>query len=321
MSRLPSMLSAALCAVLSTYPGSIASAQTFGGSPPWGSEKPTSIRGEVSRGKRFESPIGDGLSLTLAPQGDEWVIEIGPSRGGDDYSDCVNPPFHGPNPIYISAWDFTGDGPTEMGGVGRKRWVDFVLTSADRKTECENMDIALQEKESAWGSHITGRCWLRPLSVKLSDGPPSQQLIESLEFEAECALHGAWELWRLPATYVLPDEFSGWVTVYYRQKGRPELPRRRAEYLVEIGEPPAVYTSSDLRQDSRGAKYGSKSGKAYATNGPDRMIWGWQAGDASLCSPFQSFFVGTREQYRKSGPNPALKNSTWDCSKVIRVER
>ena len=211
-----------------------------------------------------------------------------------------------------------------MGGVGRKRWVDFVLTSAARKTECDNMETALYGKESAWGAwglHIAGRCWLRPLSVKLSEGPPNQQVIESLGFDAECALHGAWELWRLPATYVVPDEFTGWVTVYYRQKGQPGLPRRGNEYLVEIGKPPAVYTSSDLRQDSRAARYASKSGKIYAANGPNRMIWGWQVGDADFCSPYQSFFVGTGEQYRKSNTNPALRNQSWDCAKVIRVER
>jgi hypothetical protein len=257
----------------------------------------------------------------LKPLGDEWDIEVAPSRGGDDYSGCVNPPFHGPNPKQLSAWDFKGDGSTTSGGVGRKRWIDFVLTPEDQRLECANLGIALQGKDSAWGTHITGRCWFRPVSVKLGDGLLNRQVVESLEFEAECALHGAWELWRLPATYVVPDGFTGWVTVYYRQKGRSELPRGNDEYLVEIGKSPAVYTSSDLRQDSRGAKYASQDGKAYATNGRDRMIWGWQAGDASLCSPFQSFFVGTREQYRKSGPNPALKNSTWDCSKVIRVER
>jgi hypothetical protein len=329
MSVRASILSVAICAALAIPSGRVAFAQSFGGSPPWGPEKPILIRGELRQGQTFEYPIGNGLSLTLTPN-DEWELGVAPSSGGDDYSGCVNEPVYGPKASEIMAWHFQPkNAQITPGGVGQKRWFDFVLSSEDNTTECNNLDIGLhgrteREKESAlseWGTHVSGRCWFRPVSVKLSDGPLNQQVIESMKFEAECALHGALELWRLPATYVIADGFTGWVTVYYRQKGQPELPRRSDRYLVEIGKLAAVYTSSDLREDSRGAKYASKDGKGYATHGHDQMIWGWEVGDAESCSPYQSFFVGTGEQYRKSGPNPVLENPEWDCSKVMRVER
>jgi hypothetical protein len=63
---------------------SLAPAQTFGDSPPWGLEKPARIHGEVHYGDRFEQPIGNGLSLRLTPL--DWEIEVGPTRGTDDFS-------------------------------------------------------------------------------------------------------------------------------------------------------------------------------------------------------------------------------------------
>src|ERR1700730_1381802 len=53
---------------------SFASAQTFGGSPPWGLAKPAGI--QVHYGARFEQPIGNGLTLRLTPQ-DDWENRLG----------------------------------------------------------------------------------------------------------------------------------------------------------------------------------------------------------------------------------------------------
>jgi hypothetical protein len=319
MSRLRSTFVAAFCAVLVAHLGRIASAQTFGGAPPWGPEKPTAIRGETHPGERFERPIGNGLSLVLTQVGVEWEIEVTPSGGGDDYSRCVTPPFHGPNPKDIGAWDFqAGDGVTPD-GVGQKRWIDFVLTPEDHRLECQNVDLALKGEDSAWGTHITGRCWLRPVIVKLATGVSNQQFIDSMKFEAECALHGAWELWRLPATYVIGDGFTGWVTVYYREKGKTALTRSGDRYVLPVSDSPTVHTSSDLRQDFRGARFTWTDGRPVSAEGGNRMIWGWQTGDAEMCSPYQSFFVGTSDQYAKAGASPAF-NRTWNCSKFLRVE-
>jgi hypothetical protein len=301
--------------VLLIAPCGVASAQRFGGSPPWGLEKPVKIKGELRRGETFAQPIGGGLSFTLKPSGEDWEIAIGPSEG-DDYSDCSTPPFHGPNAKQVYTWHFrTSDGSTP-GGLRQKRWINFVLRSSDHAKECRNMLLELQGKNT-WTSYVSGRCWCRPLRVKLSDVSTKGQRIEALTFDAECALHGAWELWRLPATYVIPRDFTGWVMVEYRAKGQPELPRKADRFLVDIGKSASIHSSSDLRQDWRGAKFVWADGEPIPTQGRERMIRGRQVGDARMCDPFQSFFVGTGEQQRQMGPNPALKSRNSDCSKYF----
>jgi hypothetical protein len=322
MPRFMRTLSIAACAAIGA---GAAFAQSFGGSPPWGLEKPTYIKGEVSQGQAFEYPIGNGLRLTLTPMpdADEWNIQVA-SGDGDDYSTCVTPPFHGPNARQIMGWHFQAGQEMTPGAVGQKRWIEFVLSSEDHEAECKNLETGLYGKDrdwSNWGTHISGRCWFRPLTVELDDGKGNEQGIKLLTFDAECALRGALELWRLPATYVIPDDFSGWVMMRYRQKGKPELPRKGDRYVVGFDKSATVRTSSDLRQDSRSAEFVWKNGRAAATKGPHQTIWGWVVGDADMCSPFQSFFVGTGEQYRKNPENPALKNPYWDCSQVLRVKR
>jgi hypothetical protein len=306
-----------LAAILSFLAAGTAFGQGFGGSPPWGLEKPTNFSGEVHHGEGFNHPIGNGLSLSLTPRDGDLEASIRSSSGGD-YSSCATPPFHGPNPRELMAWHSRSDrGP---GGVGQKRWIDFVLSDEDNRLQCEQVDLALQGKNT-FENPISGRCWFRPLSVKLSDGPPERQTIEELKFDGECALHGALELWRLPATYVIDDGFAGWVTVYYREKDQAGLSRSGERYLLRATKSTAVHTSSDLRQDSRGAKFTLPNGHPVPTQGRNRMIWGWQTGDADMCSPYQSFFVGTRDQYAKADKNPLLQNPVWDCSKILRVEQ
>jgi hypothetical protein len=263
--------------------------QEFGGSPPWGLERPVPFSGITRPGVTFEYPIGNGLAVKLVPAGTAWEIDVGRPGDREDYAVCANPPFKGP-------W-----------GVGQKRWIDFVLTPEDLKLECLGLERAMNGDRD-WRPHATGRCWVRLLGA------------EPLKFDGECAPHGAWELWRLPATYVIPDGFTGWVTAYYRQKGKPKLPREENRYLLRVGELAAVYTSSDLREDDRGAKFVRADGRAISTEGPARMIWDWQAGDANACAPFQSFFVGTADRHISAGRNPALENPAWDCAKLLRIE-
>jgi hypothetical protein len=317
--HLPEVFAAALCSA-SLMPGP-ALAQAFGGSPPWGPERPVSFSGAIRPGATFEYPIGAGLAVKLVPVGDAWEIDVGRPGNNEDYASCANPPFHGPSPKEITALHFTGDQGPQHWGVGQKRWIDFVLTPADLKLECLSLELALKGDDSDWRSRVTGRCWLRPLSVKLVDGVSNTKSIDTLKFDGECALHGAWELWRLPTTYVIADGFKGWVTVYYRNKGKPELLHDDNQYILHVTEPAMIYTSSDLRQDRRGSRFVWSDARTIPTEGRTRMIWDWQAGDADACAPFQSFFVGTADQHRSAGQNPALKNPAWDCSKVLRIER
>ncbi len=294
---------APLCAVLLIYPPPRSIAQEFGGSPPWGPEKAAHFTGEIRRGEAFHQPIGDGLSFTLTPLDGGW--EAGVSGSGRDYSSCATPPFHGPNARDVKAWHFRGAAADGPGGMGRKRWLDFVLNDEDDRVQCGQLESALQGKDT-FENRIRGRCWFAPLSVKLFDDPQDRQAIDEMRFEGECALHGAWELWRLPVTYTIPDGFAGWVTVCFGAKGQPGLPRTGDRYQLLVSKLPIVYTSSDLRQDSRGARFEWRDGTAVTGDGADQGIWGWASGVAA-CGPFQSFFVGTATQYRNRAPNPLLK--------------
>jgi len=288
-----------LCAVLLIGLPKMGTAQQFGGSPPWGREKPTHFSGEIRRGETFTQPIGDGLSFSVT---EEWEIRVG--RLGNDYSDCATEPFHGPNAKDLMAWHFQG-GTLGPGGIGQKRWINFTPNDEDNRVQCEQVEAALQGKDT-FENRITGRCWFTPLSVKLSNDPPDRQSIDEMKFEGECALHGALELWRLPVTYTISSGFTGWATICFGARGVPELPRTGDRYHLVIGKEPTLHTSSDLRQDSRGARFELRNGTAIAADGPHQMIWGWMNGYAS-CGPFQSFFVGTASQYRSQASNPLLR--------------
>jgi hypothetical protein len=299
-----------------------ASAQTFGGAPPWGPEKPVRFKGQLRRGETFERPIGNGLSFKVRPSGEDWDVVVTPTNTDDDLSSCVTPPFQGPHARHIMAWHFGANNEQSPGGLNVERGIDFVLNSKDSEAECQSLDPLLNGQDSDWGAHITGRCLFRPLTVKLSNAPADRQVVEALTFDGECALHGAWELWRLPVTYVVPEGFSGWVTVYYMEIEQPEIPKKGDRYLVTLTRSGTVHTSSlDLRADLRGALFVTKNGTAIAKEGPGQRIWDWQAGDLSQCSPYQSFFVGTAGQYRNKGQNPVLSGHTWDCAKLRRAAR
>jgi hypothetical protein len=311
----------------------------YGGEPPWGGEQPARIAGEVRRGETFQQPIGDGLYLRLAPEeGIGWRIEIGPAtRAGrsdrdNDFARCVTGPAHGPTAMDIEGWHFRNDNNTgprerpETPGIGEKRWFDFVLTRQDMEIECDTLDRALYlwsnpaakaRAEGAVGARRSGRGWLKITGMKLGNLVAGEHAsIESMTFEAEVALHGALELWVLPATYVIPDDFSGWVSIYARQAGQPASPQSRDRYVFRVSGDGVVRTSSELRIDRRGARFVSPDGKAIATQGAGRKIWGWQV-DGN-CSPYQTFFVGTRDQFRKSPRSPVQATLTVrDCSRIL----
>jgi hypothetical protein len=303
MSRYLQSLSIVAIALFANAPLNVASAQTFGGSPPWGTEEPIRLQGEVRQGQQFEQPIGGGLSLRLEPGDGDWDIEIGPLGSHEDFSECPTSPLHGPTPRNILAWDFQGV-PQGSGGVGQKRRIDFTLNSGDNAAECRSLARIAQGEDTYEESRVSGRCFFQPLRVSLSHDAPDEQRIESMAFEAECGLYGALELWRLPVRYVIPAGFTGWVSVYFGQKSQPELPRRPDHVLVKLSRP-VLLTSSELRWDSRGESFVTAKGDPIATTGPQRTIWGEERGQSS-CGQYVVFFVGTGNQYRGSGQNPAL---------------
>jgi hypothetical protein len=310
----------------------------FGGKPPWGLEKPVRIVGKVHHGELFEKAIGAGLLLRLAPYDDAgWRIEVGVQEPGasTDLARCVNPPFHGITRMDIEGRHFRTDDNTAARasdefltpGVGGKRWFDFVLSQKDSDTECKNLDGMLyiyDEKnpesiraQSEWGSHISGRGWLKITGMELGNLLPGQQArIESMSFEAEVALHGALERWKLPATYVVPEGFTGWVTVYHRQKGAAALTQSGDHYILRLDRSGVVRTSSELRSDRHGARFVSTNGRSISTQAASSRIRGWEAGVRD-CAPYQGFFIGTREQFERSSEKPGWNIPMGDCSKIL----
>jgi hypothetical protein len=282
----------------------VLSGQEFGGSPPWGLEKPVHFAGEVQRGKTFSQEIGGELSFDVTPSGEDWEIAV-TGAGGADYSRCATPPYHGPNARDLLAWHFRGVHGSDPGGIGKERQIDFSLNSDDNDVTCRQMEGSLQG-EGTFESRISGRCRFTPLSVKLSDGPPDQQTIIEMKFEGECALHGALELWRRPVTYTIPNGFTGWAGVCFEAKGQPALPRTGDRYRIVVGKRVPARTSSELRRDNRGARFEWSGGSPIPLNGPKQRIWGWVNGEGT-CGPYQGFFVGTASQYRNHSAIPPWK--------------
>lgn len=309
------ILLAAVC-ILCFVP--ISSAQTFGGSPPWGSEKPVRIKGEVREGISFEQEIGGGLFLHVSWMQDGFSITVSAKDSDINLTRCATPPFHGPHPTEIRVWHFVTK-ENSPGGVGDKRWFRFTLTPEDQEIECRNLEKVLyiydennpehRRGQRELGAHVSGSGWLKVTSVKLGDTPPGTEptKIVAMTFEAECALHGAWELWRLPARYVIPDDFNGWITVYYNQKAAPKLPVANNLYTVIIDKSAVVRTSSYLRSDTRDARFVSTNGKPLSIEGKGRSVQCWVADS----DKFQTFYVGTSED-RKRTPNPILQGQV-DC--------
>ncbi len=154
------------------------------------------------------------------------------------------------------------------------------------------IDFALSLEDRNADCRTSGRCWFRPAR--------RMGVVAS------------------PGTLRHRKGLHGWVTIFYSQGSEPELARVADRYKLAVYGNAPVRTSSFLRQDMRGAAFIYPSRPPVATQGVNQMIWGWSAGDAKLCTPFQSFFVGTREQYRHRPPNPSLKNLNFDCSKLLK---
>jgi hypothetical protein len=122
--------------------------------------------GAVKNGETFRKEIGHGLVFVLAPDSDGYGIAIEPVRGGDpnnnNFTTCVTPPFHGPNPTFLSARDFQDEKssplpPKVVAGL-KNREFSFVLTAADQKKACDELGEALYgpEKKDKSGNPVLG---------------------------------------------------------------------------------------------------------------------------------------------------------------------
>jgi hypothetical protein len=275
--------------------------QSYGGSAPWGLERPTVIHGEVRRGEAFEQEISPGLWFRLAPNEQGWRIEVGDRA--DDFTRCVNPPFHG-----LTALDLEGSADREADQDGR-RWFDFVLTAKDQTKACADLDEMLYHFERSQKTEqdlstsppeerrVTGRGWLR--IAKLTGD------FEAMTFDAELTLLGALRLWQMPSRYIIPTNYQGWVGVSGNAAEAPAAPLASGHYQLRV--PPAglFRTSTDLRMDGRDAEYVFANGTRLPASGPRKRVWGsWHVGEGR-CGGYLMFFVGTKTQYeraRAAGP-------------------
>lgn len=263
--------------------------QSYGGQPPWGLEHPIHMQGALHRGERFEKSIGRGFFLRLVPGDQGWEIEVGDKSG--DFTGCVSPPFHGITPRQIEGWHFRSEDNRAARpaadfltpGIHQKRWFDFALSTDDNRKACDNPDD--------FARYSSGRGWLAITAVTLGNLVPGQQAwIDSMQFEAEVSFTGALELWKLPGRYTIPDGYAGWVRVHFSEKGAPPSPKHGDRYLLNVPASGILHTASELRSDFRDAEY-------FFSNGAPVATWNRLVVDAGDCGIYQTFFVGTRQQF------------------------
>jgi hypothetical protein len=283
----------------------LAHAQGFGGSPPWGPEKPVHFQGEINQSGSFEHPIGEGFYFQLSSTAYGFSLGV-LGKNPDRVVPNCEWPLHGPRPDEIEAWDLL---PTNRGygrGFGDKRWLECMWLGPDNQPHGSETYMTFRDHPPS----VNGLCWLRPLDAKIHHSSElNADVIDWMQFDGECALHGGWELWRLPATYVIPPDFSGWVAICFQGVGQPELKPENNRYLIPVSGS-RIKTSSNLRNDSRGAKFVSPDGSELPAKGKDRTIWGWTI----TGSPAQVFFVGTNEQYvQHRRDNPVLQRQGLSC--------
>lgn len=101
--------------------------------------------GSVRVGESYTHNLGRGLVLVVTTSSIQ--VQAAPiHQGADDFSGCVTPPFHGPNPTSLEAWQFVTEQnerlPAAELDVLRRREFHFVLTAADNDAACKNLDVA-----------------------------------------------------------------------------------------------------------------------------------------------------------------------------------
>jgi len=114
--------------------------------------------------------------------------------------------------------------------------------------------------------------------------------------------------------YEIPNGLRGWVRVDYEQPRCPALTRNTdGSWLVRISERGLACTSSSIRHsswsDSTFSRAGTNPVEMVASEGdPRREIW-LEGGAIEECPqgrrPFETFFVGTKEERARAADPPA----------------
>lgn len=113
-------------------------------------------------------------------------------------------------------------------------------------------------------------------------------------------------LHRRPAErFLIPAGYTGWVRIEFRRKGAPTLPTEDGRLLLKLDEHGVLQTSSDpLTGHGRddffyyaGDRRTPLSNAGVCKGG---MIWQTETMvDEPTSTPFERFFVGTEDQYRR----------------------
>jgi hypothetical protein len=122
---------------------------------------------------------------------------------------------------------------------------------------------------------------------------------------------------RPPERFLIPKGYQGWVRVEFRQKDAPPLPREGSRLLLKLDAQGMLRTSSNPQQGHGKDDFFYYSGDqrtALSSAGVCKggMIWQTESMvDERTSTPFERFFVGTEDQYRRevdpAGKSPACE--------------
>ncbi len=106
--------------------------------------------GTVKAGESYKHAIGHGLMFVVRPEDGDFTLGVEPAaHDNDNFARCVTPPFHGPNPIDLLAWQFADAKQGKMSGAEpaalKHRQFQFVLNAADQKKACDELDAVLYQ--------------------------------------------------------------------------------------------------------------------------------------------------------------------------------
>lgn len=119
---------------------------------------------------------------------------------------------------------------------------------------------------------------------------------------------------RPPERYLIPAGYTGWVRIDFRQPGAAALPIEEGLRLLKLNAQGTLQTSSDPRPGHGKDEFfaDSATGRTPLSNAGvcrDGMIWGLETMvDDRTGKPFERFFVGTEDQYRRE-VDPTGKNA------------
>jgi len=107
------------------------------------------LSGTIKGGEPYTKDIGHGLLFAIRPIDGGYSIRIearDSATESDSFSRCVTPPFHGPNPTEILAWQFADKNNERMSGPQLVREFEFVTNNSDQKKACDELSFELYGK-------------------------------------------------------------------------------------------------------------------------------------------------------------------------------